>query len=40
MLGGIKFLDWVSSRVSPIFMIPIMIQQINPEQSYQQQLSL
>ena len=22
MLGGIKFLDWVSSRVSPIFMIP------------------
>ena len=40
MLGGIKFLDWVSSRVSPIFMTPIMIQQINPEQPYQQQLSL
>ena len=40
IIGGIKFLDWVSSRVSPIFMTPIMIQQINPEQPYQQQLSL
>lgn len=30
----------IFSRVSPIFMTPIMIQQINPEQPYQQQLSL
>ncbi|MCB4234350.1 hypothetical protein LDL59_02365 [Kaistella anthropi] len=35
--GGMKVLDWAASRLTPMFMTPIMMYQINPNYQPQQQ---
>ncbi|WP_222933882.1 colicin E3/pyocin S6 family cytotoxin [Amniculibacterium sp. G2-70] len=35
--GGLKILDWAASRLTPMFMTPIMMYQVNPTYQYQQE---
>lgn len=36
--GGLKLLDWAASRLTPMFMTPIMMYQVNPTYQYQQEI--